>query len=167
MLAATDAPDLVALRREALQSDPLAFGASPEDDRPLEFVQKALADTANQAVFGFYEENQLTGMLGILRVKKRKEKHKAYIWGMYVRADSRRKGAGSAMLLAAIQKAQEWSGVSQIHLSVTETAIAAKRLYERVGFQQWGREPRSLCWNGTFVDEYHFILRLAPQEAKP
>jgi len=63
MLTPTDAPDLLALRREALQSDPLAFGASPEDDRPLEFVQKALADTANQAVFGFYEENKLAGMI--------------------------------------------------------------------------------------------------------
>ena len=153
--------DLITLRSEALQSDPLAFGSSPEDDRlTLEFVQRALADSSNQAVFGFYEANILSGMVGILCTDKVKERHKAHIWGMYVTSVCRRKGAGSALLGAAIQKAKQWPGVSQIHLSVTEAAADAKRLYERAGFQMWGREPHSLCVDGKFVDELHFVLRL-------
>jgi ribosomal protein S18 acetylase RimI-like enzyme len=159
-LTPVDAPDLIALRKEALQSDPLAFGASPEDDQPLEFVERVLADTANQVVFGFYEAGRLKGMVGVYRDMKVKGRHKAYIWGMYVSAKCRRQGVAGAMLDAAIRQAQEWPGVSQIHLSVSETAAGAKRLYERAGFQEWGREPRSLCWNGTFVDEYHLVLRL-------
>jgi ribosomal protein S18 acetylase RimI-like enzyme len=160
-LTEDDTSDLIALRGEALQSEPLAFGSSPEDDRlTLESVQKALADSSNQAVFGFYEAHKLSGMIGILRTGKMKERHKAHIWGMYVSPASRRKGAGSALLRAAIQKAAQWAGVSQIHLSVTEAAPDAKRLYERAGFQQWGREPQALCVDGRFVDELHLVLKL-------
>jgi len=159
-LIPNDALDLISLRKEALDGAPLAFGSSNEDDRlSVEFAQRALADE-NQAVFGFYEASKLTGMVGVIRLTKVKERHKADIWGMYVRPHSRRKGAGDALLRAAIQQAEQWNGVSQIHLSVTETAAEAKRLYERAGFQEWGREPRALCWDGTFVDELHMVLKL-------
>jgi ribosomal protein S18 acetylase RimI-like enzyme len=99
-------------------------------------------------------------MVGILRASNMKERHKAQIWGMYVTSACRRKGVGSALLDAAIEQAKRWSGISQVHLSVTEAAADAKRLYERAGFQQWGREPRALCVDGRFVDELHFVLRL-------
>ena len=161
-LTQADTSALIALRREALQSAPLAFGASPEDDVGLsfEFVETALADSANRIVLGFYMDNKLKGMIGIVRNSKVKERHKAHIWGMYVSPDCRKKSAGTALLRAAIQQANEWSGVSQIHLSVTEAAVEAKRLYERAGFQEWGREPCSLYADGRFLDEHHFVLRL-------
>lgn len=158
----TDTGRFTRLRREALQEEPLAFGSSTEDDRlSFESAEKALADAANQAVFGLYADNRLMGMVGIMRTDKVKEKHKAHIWGMYVSRALRRNGAGKALLNAAIQKANEWPGVSQIHLTVTETAVEAKHLYERAGFLEWGREPKALCSGGTVVDEHHFVLQLS------
>src|ERR1051325_8577237 len=146
---------LVALRKEALNASPLAFGSSAEDNRlSVEFARKVLADD-NQAVFGFYDNGKLAGLIGIIRLTTLKEHHKADMWGMYVNPGLRRKGAGYALLRAAIQKAHEWPKVSQIHLSVTEAAVEAKRLYERAGFEDWGRERRALHWEGVFVDEFH------------
>jgi len=45
---------LIALRREALYREPLAFAASPDDDRGLSitFMRTALAHEDEHAVFG-------------------------------------------------------------------------------------------------------------------
>lgn len=157
-----DAASLVALRREALESHPLAFGASIDDDRArsLEFVQTSLADS-KQAVFGGFEGENLIGMVGVIRAPQVKARHKAILWGMYVSPQAREKGVGRALLEAAIEQARAWPGVEQLHLGVTDAAVAAKRLYEAAGFWIWGREPRALQWEGRFVDEFHLVLDLA------
>jgi RimJ/RimL family protein N-acetyltransferase len=64
------------------------------------------------------------------------------------------------LIRAAIEESRSWDGVSQVHLSVTEAADDARRLYERIGFREWGREPRALFWQGVYVDEAHMVLRL-------
>jgi len=154
---------LVSLRREALERHPLSFGASVDDDRglSLEFVRTVLADEHEQAVFGQFDGADLAAMVGVLRESQSKRRHKALIWGMYVAPKARLKGVGRALLTRAITHARAWSAVEQLHLSVTDTAIAAKRLYEAAGFRVWGREPRALQWEGRFVDEFHLVLDLA------
>src|SRR5438876_815981 len=160
-LRAEDTAALVVLRREALEREPLAFAASSEDDRGLspEFVRTALADDQEQAVFGQFDGSVLTGMIGLIRMSKVKQRHKAGIWGMYVVPQARNKGIGRALLEAAIRHARGW-GLDQLQLSVTEAAPGAKRLYETAGFRLWGQEPRALNWKGRFVDEYHLVLEL-------
>jgi GNAT superfamily N-acetyltransferase len=160
-LRVEDVASLVSLRREALEADPLAFGASVDDDRglSLELVRTSLADHEEQAVFGCLKGDRLIGMVGVIRASKVKQRHTGSVWGMYVTPRARSKGAGRALLDAAIQQARNW-GLVQLQLGVTETASTAKRLYERAGFRSWGREPRALHWKGHFVDEDHLVLEL-------
>jgi hypothetical protein len=165
-LRPADVTHLVPLRREALETDPLAFGASTGDDRGLspDFVRTALADQDEQAIFGCFEGEALAGMVGVIRASKTKQRHTATIWGMYVSPRARNKGAGRALIEAAIQHASEW-GLDHVQLAVTETAEAARRLYESVGFRTWGRQPRALHVDDRFVDEYHLTLDLRPATA--
>ncbi len=162
-----DAVSLVALRREALVNSPLAFEASPDDDRGLELdlVRASLADEREQAVFGYFEGASLAGMVGVARASGAKRRHKAYVWGMYVAPRARRKGAGRALLEAAIANARVWPGIERLHLSVTSAAAEARRMYEEAGFRVWGEEERALQWKGRFVDETHLVLELdRPEE---
>lgn len=161
-LGPDDAPSLAALRRQALESDPLAFGSAPGEDRFLapEAVAAYLAAEADQAVFGAFQGPDLAGMAGVLRTAGAKRQHRAFIWGMYVVPEARRMGAGRALLEAAVAQARAWPGIVQVHLSVTEAATAARRLYESAGFRVWGREPRALLWEGRFVDEIHLVYEL-------
>jgi GNAT superfamily N-acetyltransferase len=156
-----DADALMSLRREALETHPLAFVASVEDDVGLspEFVRRSLADTRAGAVFGHFEADALTGMVGLVHLSRVKTRHAGMIWGMYVSARSRRRGAGRALLEAAIDQARAW-GLEQVRLGVTEAAPEARRLYESAGFRAWGLEPRALAWQGHFVDEHHMTLHL-------
>ena len=161
-LGPEDAESLILLRQEALESDPLAFAASADDDRglSLDFVRTALAADHEQAVFGRFEGARLTGMVGILREAKVKRRHVALIWGMYVTRPVRRKGVGGALLAAAIAHAHTWRGVDQLQLSVTDVATSARKLYEAAGFRLWGKESRALQWEGRCVDEFHLVLDL-------
>lgn len=163
-LGVADAAALVSLRREALETDPLAFGASIEDDRglDLDFVRSSLADIREQAVFGCFHGEDLTGMVGVIRASKVKQRHTGIIWGMYVTPRARNRGAGRSLLDAAIEQARGW-GLEQVQLGVTEPAVAAKRMYESAGFRSWGRQPRALHWQGRFVDEHHLVLDLREQ----
>jgi len=161
-LDVSDAPAFVKLRAEALEEEPLSFGASPSDDvgLKLDSVRTFLSDREGQAVFGQVDGPDLRGTVGLFRFGKVKVRHKAGIWGMYVQPELRNQGIGRALLLAAVDHATQW-GVEQLHLSVTEASPAARHLYEAAGFRAWGRDSRSLCWNGQFVDEYHLVLHLS------
>jgi ribosomal protein S18 acetylase RimI-like enzyme len=163
-----DTAALISLRREALEAAPLAFAASVEDDVGLspEFVRRALADGREGAVFGHFDGDDLTGMVGLARPSKLKQRHAGTIWGMYVTARARGRGAARALLDMAIRQAREW-GLEQVQLGVTEAAPAARRLYESAGFRSWGRQPRALGWRGRFVDEDHMVLDLRQQGGQP
>jgi RimJ/RimL family protein N-acetyltransferase len=138
----------------------LAFGASLEDDRglSLETMGTSLADVASFAVLGSFEGGTLVGMVGVTRLEKLKSRHRARIWGMFVMPPFRGRGLGAALLDAAIDHARSWPGVVRVELSVFETAEDARRLYERAGFREWGKEPRAMQWEGRFVAEHHLIL---------
>ena len=148
------------LRREALAVEPLAFAASPEDDRgsSAEFMRESLGDPDNAAVLGAFDGEELVGIAGVGRFSKKKQAHRAIIWGMYVSPAGRGRGLGRALLDAAVERARSWPGVLQVQLSVTDAAPEARRLYESAGFREWGVEPRALGKDGQYVTERHLVL---------
>lgn len=161
-LSPDDAETWASLRREALEAHPLAFSMSVPDE-PAELAgsfRSRLEANRESAVFGAFLDEALVGIVGIARITGKKERHKSMIWGMYVNSGSRRGGAGEMLLRSAIEQARSWPGVDQVHLSVTSIGADARRLYERNGFVEWGREPRALCWEGEYVDEIHMVLDL-------
>lgn len=160
-----DAEAWASLRLEALQNHPWAFGSSVPDDPKLlaDMIVPRLIAMEESAVFGAFDEDTddaLIGVVGIVRNDGKKERHKALIWGMYVTASRRRNGAGQSLMEAAIQQARDWPGIEQVHLAVSEVTKEARRLYDRLGFQEWGREPRALIWEGRSADEFHMVLDL-------
>jgi ribosomal protein S18 acetylase RimI-like enzyme len=160
-LAPADAEALVKVRREALLTEPLAFGAADTEELALlTFARRALGEREQQAVFGQVDGGELAGMVGVIRVAGLKEQHKSYVWGMYVAPRARGQGVGRALMQAAIGHARGWPGVEQVQLSVTEASASARRLYVALGFRRWGTEPRALCWEGRYLDEEHLVLHL-------
>lgn len=157
----TDASAWASLRYSALRDHPLAFGRPPPDDvNELEATFIERIDDDEAVVFGAFEAAELVGMAGVRRMPGVKERHKAMLWGMYVSPSSRRQGVGDLLLGSAIKEASSWAGVLQLHLAVSDSALAAALLYEKHGFETWGIEPRALNWQGKFVDEKHMVRYL-------
>jgi RimJ/RimL family protein N-acetyltransferase len=160
-LTPADAEAFVLVRRRALREEPLAFSASPEDDRAvdLEAVRSWLARPGSSAIFGAFAPG-LIGAVGLYREEQRKASHKARVWGMYVAPEHRGAGVGAALMQAAIDHARTLGGVRLVQLSVSDGTPAARRLYERLGFTRWGTEEEALSHDGRLVAEHHMVLRL-------
>ena len=148
------------IRREALEREPTAFGSSPGEDfaRSDDQVQRLLSD-ANTAVFGAFDP-ELIGIVGVRRQTRKKTRHKADIWGMYVRRDYRGCGFARLLMEAAIAYAREQEGVRMVQLAVTAKAVTAASLYEKLGFVVWGVEPAGLHVDGVDLNETYMVLKL-------
>ena len=160
-LGEADLEAYVALRREALLDTPLAFAASPDDDFASSTVTLAaqMKNAPDWVIFGAFED-RLVGSAGLIRDRHLKAAHKMHLWGMYVTPAARGRGIAGQLLRAAIDHARATEGVEWIFLGVTEAAPAARRLYERFGFERWGTEPDALREGNRSVVEHRMALRL-------
>ena len=70
------------------------------------------------------------------------------------------RGLGEALLKTIIREAHALRGLRQLSLSVTDGDSAAVRLYQRLGFETYGVEPRAAIINGRDINKRLMVLRL-------
>jgi ribosomal protein S18 acetylase RimI-like enzyme len=166
-LTLDDWPAWWSLRLSALADHPDAFGS--DYDETLAAGEQAARtrfapnsnDARNQLFGAFTDEGILVGVAGIVGNDRRKQRHRVFIWGVYVVPEARGMGAGEALIRACVDHARAVDGVLQVHLTVASHNQSAVRLYERLGFARYGREPRALILpDGTHVDEDLMVLFL-------
>ena len=164
-----EAQAYVVLRREALADAPWAFSASPEDDIGLnvQHLESKLAEPGYAIVGAFDAGGKLVGSSGLFTNRQRKRAHRVYIWGVYVTPAARRQGVARAIMLAALDIARSWPGVTSAGLSVSVRSTGARALYESLGFVAWGTEPECLSLDGTLIDEVHMVCKFADSRRDP
>lgn len=150
-----------------LQEHPDAFTSSYADDSeiPISTTEHRLAPASRDWVFGAFVANELGGLVGISREPRAKNRHKASVFGMYVAPEHGRRGMGAALLRRVIETAQSQPGIEQLVLTVTDSNVAARALYEKFGFRSFGVEPRAIRVNDgvndVYYDKNHMILFLS------
>jgi ribosomal protein S18 acetylase RimI-like enzyme len=143
-----------ALRLEALQNHPEAFGSDyeAEKDRPVD--QYATRFQSEQAAtFGAFHEAQLVGVVTVVCSELDKMRHRANLFAMYVTPSIRKQQVGQQLVQEALRALEERPWIEQVHLSVVRTNEAAKALYRSLGFESYAIEPRALKIDGTYHDE--------------
>ena len=158
-LAPEQAASYREIRLAALQSDPTAFAATFADecDRPLAFFTERLRQSA---VFAAIADGTIVGVAGFLVRDGIKQAHKGALVGMYVRPEARREGIGRRLVEAVVAHARQH--VDLIQLSVVHDNAAARRLYARLGFVEYGFERNALKHDGRYYDEVLMAKPLAP-----
>ena len=148
------------LRLEALLDSPASFGSSHEEEslHEIDFFTMRITPTNTKTVYGAFDGGQLVGATGVRIAEGLKERHKASIWGVYVKASHRSLGLGRRLVEAAIGFAKSGEGVRQVLLSANASNSNALALYESLGFVAYGVEPASLKVSGEYHDEKHLIL---------
>ncbi|QDQ28979.1 GNAT family N-acetyltransferase [Chitinimonas arctica] len=150
-----------AIRLEALQNHPEAFGSSYQEERdmPLATVAAKLIDPLNR-VWVAEEGGQLLGTATARRESAAKARHRTSLFAMYVVPSARQRGIGRQLVEAVIRSARDELEADWLQLGVERNNQAAFTLYQRLGFVSWGCEPDSLRVNGQSYDEYHMALDL-------
>ena len=102
------------LRLRALREEPTAFASSPEDERQLsiEAVASRLQETASQVMLGAFDGDTLVGLSGLLRERRTKMAHKAWVVSFYVAPEARRRGLGRLLLEHTLVRAPHSVGTS-------------------------------------------------------
>jgi ribosomal protein S18 acetylase RimI-like enzyme len=156
------APDVAAfrpLRLDALRLHPRAFGSAYEEE-----IQYTLDDLAARwpvppgVMLGGFVADRLVGFAGLRVEPKIKERHKGFIYTVYVDQAFRGRGLAVGLVEAAIATARQ-AGLRFVYLTVA-VGNDARRIYDRLGFRTFGIEPRGLLVDGEFVDEEMMVLDL-------
>jgi ribosomal protein S18 acetylase RimI-like enzyme len=158
-----DASEFWALRFEMLELEPFAYGADLEDHAEgstSDQVRRLEGLVNGDCAVGAWWDGELVGSAVLRREQGRKFRHKANVFSVYVKAHARGQGIARAIMLEVIARARSLPQVTQLNISVMSTQTAARALYESLGFEAWGCEPRALCIDGVFADETYMVLKL-------
>ena len=99
-------------------------------------------------------EKEVIGQLGLnTYIHTPRRRHVGQI-GMMIRDDWHGKGAGSALMRAAIDLAEKWLNLSRLELEVYTDNEPAIRLYKKFGFVIEGTLTRYAYRDGQYVDTY-------------
>lgn len=159
-LEAPDAPVFREIRLEALRLAPEAFSSSFEAEctQPIDWFANRLGKSIT---FGAFRGAQLVGTAGLVLSDRQKEAHKGTLVGMYVCPDARRTGVGRRLVETILESAK--GRLEQVQLAVVSNNTSALRLYERLGFVQYGLERRAL----KLADRYFDEIRMAKDLVSP
>ncbi|MBM3561911.1 MAG: GNAT family N-acetyltransferase [Alphaproteobacteria bacterium] len=158
-LNAQDAQDFQALRLEGFRLEPRAFRFASEDEAHV--TPAAVAERLQRDfVVGAFsaEDAQLIGVGGLAWSDGVKTRHKALLYGMYVKAPHRGSGVADEIMKRLIDEAS--AKVEIITLTVVSSNLRALRFYQRWGFRAYGVEERSAKnEDGDYLDETLMALR--------
>lgn len=160
MLHPVDAPAYRALRLRALLEHPQAFTSSYEEDvrLPLTASAERLA-SSRQSFWGAFQGKELYGIVGLERETRAKNRHKAWVVGMYVAAEVSGQGVGRQLLESLVARCRA-EGLESLVLTVTDGNDHARRLYEAAGFRSFGIEPNAIKVGELSYAKDHMYLDL-------
>jgi ribosomal protein S18 acetylase RimI-like enzyme len=81
---------------------------------------------------------------------------------MYVRPSARKVGVGRRLVETIIEFARQ--RVELIQLAVVSDNEPARRVYERLGFVEYGLEKKALKQDGRYYDEVLMAKDLKPED---
>ena len=158
-----DADAYRAIRLEGLKDAPAAFGASLEEDTALSDAEWRARLTRSFA-YGVFRDEALGGIAGFYVENGAKTRHRGHLVGVYMRPAFRGTGASHRLLAETIAEAARH--VQFLYLQVTQANLPAVRLYERMGFVVYGKDPAGLMVDGVMHEDYLMMLRLGDKAAE-
>lgn len=153
-LGIEDVQDYKAMRLEALQNEPCAFSGDYEEES-AQGDEYHMIRLQVSTIYGAYEGDAIVGMTGVILFREKKLKHKAALWGVYVRPSHR--GQGIARQLMTHVLAEMPPAVRQINLGVNPDNHAAVALYKSLGFTVYGEEKNAFINDGQGCSEFLMV----------
>jgi L-phenylalanine/L-methionine N-acetyltransferase len=106
--------------------------------------------------------DEVIGILGLQTFPTSPRRRHAGHIGMAVRDDWQGRGAGTALMQAAVELAEKWLNITRLELEVNVDNEPAIHLYKKFGFQVEGTLRQFTYRNGENIDVYSMARLRSP-----
>jgi len=169
-LEAADLRPYRAMMLHAYAAVPDAYTSTADERASLPdawWVARMGSPEGQNQSWGAFDGAQLMGTVALEFSGRAKTRHKALLVGMFVAEAARGRGAGRALVEAALDAASAREGMRAVTLTVTEGNEAAIALYRSCGFVPWGTEPLAIATAGALLGKVHMVCDLAARSRGP
>ncbi|MCY4061363.1 MAG: GNAT family N-acetyltransferase, partial [Chloroflexi bacterium] len=144
---------------------PSAFASSYEDEVAFPdevWIARSKSAYERDRNMAFFAEvdGKLVGMAGAHWSAKAKLRHVAGVYGVYVAPDQRGSGVAPRLMRRLIDELRSMGQIEKVSLMVNTEALAAIRLYEKLGFEIVGTAQREEKVDGRYYDLRYMELHL-------
>ena len=149
------------VRLECLKNYPNYFGSNYEHQATLPqlYFEKIIYEQpSDKFIVGAFDGETLIGTCGFVQRSQNRCQHRGDIIQMYVQAAYQGKKIGLRLLKATVEEAFKIPEMEQIVLDVIANNIPANRIYEQVGFVEYGRFPNYYKINGEYFDLREMVI---------
>lgn len=165
-LTAADANAFRELRMQMCSDHPEAFGHTPEevaelkDEKYLEWLTPSDV-YPEKFILAAFDNDRLLGTVGFRRHESFKERHRGWIWTVYVRPEGRGQGISKKLMQQVIDESRKIDGLELLTLTVAVPQTAARTLYTALGFYTIGLNIHGYKLpDGRYVDHEEMLLWL-------
>lgn len=130
------------IRLHCLKNSPQNFGTLYEEElgsSNFKFDRIINEKSETDFLMGAFIKEKLVGICGFIREKREKTRHTGEISSMYVMPEFTGQRIGFGLLNAIIELGFDDSVLENIILSVVDKNQAAKNLYNKLGFIEYGK----------------------------
>ncbi|MCX6832224.1 MAG: GNAT family N-acetyltransferase [candidate division Zixibacteria bacterium] len=165
-LTADDAAAFREIRVEMCERHPEAFGQTSEevtampDDKCLEWWTPSDV-FPEKFVLAAFEGDRIVGTAAFKREDSAKERHRGWIWSVYVRPEARGRRLSKQLMQQLIDEARKMEGLEILSLVVALTQTSARTLYTALGFFTTGLILHGYKLpDGRYIDHEEMMLWL-------
>lgn len=165
-LTIDDAPAFREIRIEMCGRHPEAFGQTPEEVAAMpddKFVDWVSPDNLfpEKFVLAYFEGDRIIGTVAFHRENLSKERHRGWIWSVYVRPEGRGRGISRKLMEQLIDEVRRMDGLEMLTLTVSLTQTGARTIYTSLGFFTTGLNLHGYKLpDGRYIDHEEMTLWL-------
>jgi GNAT superfamily N-acetyltransferase len=154
------------IRAEMCRLHPEAFAQTPEEvsQMPEDQCREWWAPSdvfPEKFVLAAFEGERIMGTAAFRREEMLKERHRAFVWSVYVRPEARGKGISKLLMLQIINEARQMEGIEILSLTVSLPQTSARTLYTSLGFFTTGLVLHGYkLHDGSYIDHEEMMMWL-------
>jgi ribosomal protein S18 acetylase RimI-like enzyme len=165
-LTAADLGAYREIRAEMCRNHPTAFGQTP--DEVMAMPEEMLLDWMSprdacpeKFVLAAFDDSRILGTTGFRREELSKERHRGFIWSVYVRPEARGRGLAGQLMSRTLETIRQFEGMEIVTLTVAVPQTEARMLYTSFGFFTIGLHIDGYrLGEGTYAHVEEMMLRL-------